>query len=319
MRFGIRLLGAVALIMLLAPRVFAADLLDKAPPRVEPEWFFQPVVSAEGFGQTGRFDTGDFTTAHTFGTHGYDLSLGARLGRHLMIALRGQEAWTDVDLYLAPQTISVHSRSLGLRTRVEVGPVFWDTTASRANDENSTSIFLGAGTPPAVAQWSGHEWAVDSIVGAYVPVGPVFFEPFAGGRVNTLKDDGYTTDATGTIPGQFRSTTTYRGGLRIGAPIHLDAFGILTPWVRAEVSRTTNPHPPLGVLTDLTDMAGGHYVFALPQFESPGPFPGQTWRTASAGLSLDVSPAYTLSTRVVWSGNDLGSWLAYTLDAKIRF
>jgi autotransporter-like protein len=312
-----RLLGAVALVVLLATPVVAADRLD-APPR-QPEPFFVPVVSAEGFGQTGRFDTGDLNTAHTFGTHGYDVSFGARLGRHLMIALRGQETWTDVELYLAPQTISVHSRSLGVRTRVEVGPVFWDTTASRGTNRNSTAIFLGPGVAPAAAQWGGREWAVDSIVGGLFPLGPVFVEPFAGGRVNTLQDDGYTTDATGTVPGQFRSTTTFRGGVKLGAPIRLDEVGTLTPWVRGEVSRTSNPHPPLGAVTDLTGMAGGHYVFALPQFESPGPFPGQTWRTVSAGVSLDVSPAYTLTASAVWSGNDLGSWLAYRLNAAIRF
>jgi hypothetical protein len=283
--------------------------------------FAQVVTSAEGFGQTGRFDNGSLTTAHQFSTRAYNVSLGVRLGEHLMIALRGQESRTDVSLSLAPQNITVHSRSIGVRTLVNVGPVVWDTTASRATNDNSTELPDLFGGPPLGAAWHGREWAVDTALALRLPVSVFVVEPIAGARVNTLHDDGYITGGLLPlgVPGQFRSTTTYRGELKVSAPIRLDQFGTLTPWASGEVSRTTNPNPPLGVLTELTGMAGGHYVFNLPELESTVPFPSQTWRTARAGLRLDVSPSFAMGGGAVWSWNDQGNWMAYRFDATVKF
>jgi hypothetical protein len=312
-------IGAVSLVALLlfAPR--AAEAQQVVGPLIES--YPRLVTSAEGFGQTGRFDTGNLNTASTFSARGYNVSLGVRLGEHLMIALRGQESRTDVNLSLAAQSLSVRSRSYGVRTLVNVGPVVWDTTASQGFNDNSTTLPDFFGGPPLGAQWHGREWAVDTMLGLRLPVGFVVVEPLAGARVNVLHDDGYTTGGflPITVPGQFRSTTTYRGEMKLSAPIRLDQFGTLTPWASGEVSRTTNPHPPIGFLTELTGMAGGHYVFNLPNLESPVPFPAQTWRTARAGLRLDVSPSFAMGGSAVWSWNDQGNWMAYRFDATVKF
>jgi hypothetical protein len=221
---------------------------------------------------------------------------------------------------LAPQTISVHSRSYGVRTLFDYWWFDWDTTASVGFNDNSTVIPDFFGGPPTVAVWHGREWAVVSTVGAKVPVGFLVVEPRAGARVIALNDEGYSAGFF-FVPNQFRSTTTWLGQVKLSAPFHLDDRGILTPWISGEVSRTTNPHPPLGFLTELTGMAGGHYVFNLPQLETAngGPFPAQTWRTASAGLRLDVTPSFSMDASAVWSWNDLGNWMGYHWNATVRF
>jgi hypothetical protein len=308
---------AYVVLLLLAPD--GASAQQSAGPLAP--FNLQLVTSVDGYGQSAKFNTGNPNNAHLYSAKAYDVSLGVRLGEHLLIAFRGQEAWTNVSLTLAPQTINVHSRSYGVRTRVDVGPFDWDTTASLGFNDNSTSIPDFFGGPPLGAIWHGREWAVVSTLGVKVPLGFLVVEPRGGARVNALHDDGYSTGGFFAIavPGQFRSTTTWIGEAKISAPIRLDQFGTLTPWVSGEVSRTSNPHPPLGVLTDLTGMAGGHYVFNLPDLEGPGAFPGQTWRTASAGLRLDVSPSFTLDGMAVWSFNDLGSWQAYRFGATVRY
>jgi len=291
------------------------------PPVQRAPWYPQLVTSVDVYSQSAQFDTGNLNNAHTYGARAYDVSLGARFGDYFLVALRGQEAWTNVFLTLAPQTISVHSRSYGLRTRFAYAWFDWDTIASVGYNDNFTVIPGFFGGPPSSASWTGREWAVVSTVGAKVPVAFLVFEPRAGARVNLLHDAGYNTGGFFgvQVPEQVRSTTTWLGRLKIGAPIHLDEFGILTPWIGGEVSRTTNPHPPLGFLTELTGMAGGHYVLNVPQLEGPGPFPGQTWRTASAGLRLDVTPSFTMDASAVWSWNDLGNWRAYHWSAVVKF
>ena len=313
-----RVAVAFVLVLLLAPLgARAADLPVKAPP-VLGAWYPQLVTSVDVYGQSGAFDTGNLNNAHLYHARAYDVSLGVRLFDHALIAFRGQEAWTDVSLTLAPQTISVHSRSYGIRTVFDYWWFDWDTTASVGFNDNSTVIPDAFGGPPTVAIWHGREWAVVSTVGAKVPVGFLVVEPRAGGRVNVLNDEGYSSGFF-FVPNQFRSTTTWLGQLKLSAPFHLDDRGILTPWVSGEVSRTTNPHPPLGFLTDLTGMAGGHYVFNVPELEGPGAFPAQTWRTASAGLRLDVTPSFVMDASAIWSSNDLGSWMGYHWMATVKF
>jgi len=314
--------GALLCLLLLAPDGARAADAALPPPAVErPPWYPQLVTSADVYGQSAQFNTGNPNNANTSNAHAYDVSVGARFGDYALIAFRGQEAWTNVFLTMAPQTIAVHSRSYGVRTRFAYGWVDWDTLASVGHNDNFTVIPGFFGGPPSVASWTGREWAVVSTVGAKVPLAFLVFEPRAGARVNLLHDAGYNTGGLFgfQVPAQVRSATTWLGQLKVGAPIHLDAFGILTPWIGGEVSRTNNPHPPLGYLTELTGMAGGHYVFNVPQSEGPGPFPGQTWRTASAGLRLDVTPSFTTEASAVWSGNDLGSWTAYHWSAKVKF
>lgn len=309
-------IGGVAFVGLLFLAPGGAGAQQAAVPRGD--WYPQLVTSVDVYGQSGQFNTGNLNNAHLYGARAYDVALGVRLGEHLMIAFRGQEAWTNASLTLAPQTINVHSRSYGVRTLVDVGWFDWDTTASVGFNDNSTSIPDFFGGPPTIGIWHGREWAVVSTVGAKVPVGFLVVEPRAGARVNALHDEGYTAGFF-FVPDQFRSTTTWLGQAKISAPIHLDQYGILTPWIAGEVSRTNNPHPPLGFLTDLTGMAGGHYVFNVPELEGPGAFPGQTWRTASAGLRLDVTPSFIMDGSVTFSTNDLGSWLGYRWNAVVKF
>jgi hypothetical protein len=310
----------LVVLLLLAPHRAAAAELAVAPPP-SPWWFPQLVTSVDVYGQSGTFNTNNPNNAHLYGARAYDVSLGARFGDYALIAFRAQEAWTNVSLTLNPQTIDVHSRSYGIRTLFTYRWLDWDTTASVGYNDNST-VFPGFfGLPPSGAIWHGREWAVVSTVGAKVPVGFLVIEPRAGARVNLLHDQGFDTGgfAGFQVPEQVRSTTTWLGQAKISAPIHLDAMGILTPWVAGEISRTTNPHPPLGFLTEITGMAGGHYVFNVPESEGPGPFPAQTWRTASAGLRLDVTPSFTMDASAVWSWNDLGNWMAYHWTAAVRF
>jgi hypothetical protein len=307
---------SVVLLLLASEGARAAE-----PAAVRPWWYPELVTSVDVYGQSAQFNTGNLNTAHLYRAQAYDVSLGVRLGEHLMVAFRGQEAWTNVSLTLAPQTIDVHSRSYGVRTLLSYWWFDWDTTASVGFNDNSTSIPDFFGGPPMGAIWHGREWAVVSTVGATVPVGFLVVEPRAGARVNLLHDQGYDTGGIFgiVVPEQVRSTTTWLGQAKISAPIHLDQMGILTPWIGGEISRTTNPHPPLGFLTELTGMAGGHYVLNVPEQEGPGPFPAQTWRTASVGLRLDVTPSFTMDASAVWSWNDLGSWTAYQWGAVVRF
>lgn len=146
------------------------------------------------------------------------------------------------------------------------------------------------------------------------------FEPLGGVRIVRLHDDGFTT--TGiipiTVPAQSRSDTSWRAQGTLSAPIVLDQ-GTVTPWVAGEIRRSNNPHPPLGVLTDLTGMAGGHYILNVPELESPTPFPAQTWRSVSAGLRVDVAPSFFLAATGMWSFNDLGSWSGYKVNATVKF
>jgi hypothetical protein len=296
----------------------AAGCAQAQAPAVPPVPSYPQLFTAlEGFGQTGHFDTGNVNTTNTFGVRGGGFQVGARVNEHLLIALRGQESWTNVSLTDLSQTISVRSQSVGLRMLVEFAPFAWDTTASYAFDDNSTIAIPLIGT----AQWQGREWAVDTALRAKLPVGFLLIEPALGARTNTLHDNGFATSGffMVTVPPQARDTDTYRGELKIGAPVHLDRFGTLTPWASGEVSRTTNPHPPLGYLTDLTGMAGGHYVFNVPAAESPVPFPSQTWRTARGGFRLDVTPSFSVDALYVHSWNDLGSWNAYQLTAMVKF
>jgi hypothetical protein len=313
-------IGAVAFVVLLFLAPDGARAADQpVPPPLVSSWYPQLVTSADVYGQSAQFNTGNLNNAHLYGARAYDVSLGVRFGDHLLIAFRGQEAWTNVSLTLQPQTISVHSRSYGVRTRVDVGPVDWDTIASVGFNDNFTSIPDPFGGPDSAAAWHGREWAVVSTLGVKLPVGFLVIEPRAGARVNLLHDEGYLAGFT-LVTEQVRSTTTWLGQTKISAPIRLDQFGTLTPWIAGEVSRTTNPHPPLGFLTDLTGMAGGHYVINSPAFlEGPGAFPAQTWRTASAGLRLDVTPSFTMDASAVWSSNDLGSWMGYHWSAAVKF
>jgi hypothetical protein len=319
----LRRIGEVVLVvvlLLLAPvGARAADMPVKAPLLPTAPWY-QLVASVDVYGQSGAFDTGNFANAHLYHARAYDVQVGVRLFDHALIAFRGQEAWTDVSLTLAPQTIAVHSRSFGVHTVFDYWWFDWDTLASVGYNDNSTVIPGFFGAPPSGAIWHGSEYAVVSTVGAKVPIGFVVFEPRAGARVIHLHDDGYNDVALGLmIPEQMRSTITWLGQAKISAPFHLDDRGILTPWVSGEVSRTTNPHPPLGFLTDLTGMAGGHYVFNVPELEGPGPFPAQTWRTASAGLRLDITPSFSMDASAIWSWNDLGNWMGYHWNATVRF
>ena len=316
MRWG----GAFASVVFaaLTPAIAAEQRIPDPPPLLYP----QLVVSADGVWQNGRFDTGNPTTAHQFTARAYNVSLGARLGEHLLIALRGQESWTDVNLTLVPTQIHVHSQSYGVRTVVTFSPVVWDTTASAAIDNNSIFIpdptgFIG----PMAGVWHGREWALDSSLSARLAVGFLVFEPLGGVRVVKLHDEGFMTGGVFpvVVPPQNRSDTSYRAQGTVSAPIRLDQYGTLTPWVAGEYRRSNNPHPPIGSLTDLTGMAGGHYIFNLPFLESPGPFPHQVWRTASLGLRLDVSPSFTWAATGVWSRNDVGHWFGYRVNATIRF
>jgi len=312
------LIGRMRACVVAVPWLLAAGAAHaQAPANPQPPSFLQLVTTLEGFGQTGHFDTGNPNTTNSFGARGVGVSVGTRLGEHLMIALRGQEAWTNVDLNQLPQTISVHSQSVGLRALVEFAPFAWDTTVSYAIDDNFTDLGPFFGT----AQWKGREWAVDTALRAKLPVAIFVVEPSLGARYNSLIDDGYTSNGlvAAFLPDQGRSTDTYRAALKIGVPIHLDQYGTLVPWIAGEESRTTNPHAPLGSLTDITGMAGGHYVFNLPDLESPVPFPAQTWRTASAGFRLDVTPSFFVDGEAVRSVNDLGSWTAYQLKATVKF
>ncbi len=306
----------VLMTWLLAATFAHAQMPTKAEP-VTPVAPYQLITSVEGFGQSGHFDTGDPSTNNLFSLRGYGVSVGSRLGEHLMLALRGQEAWTNVNLNLGSQTLSVRSQSVGLRALVEFAPFAWDTTVSYAFDDNQTLYIPLIGT----AQWKGTEWAIDTVLRAKLPVAIFEVEPLVGARINSLHDFGYTTSGffPVVLPEQTRSTDTYRAALKIGVPIHLDQYGTITPWIAGEESRTTNPHPPIGYLTDLTGMAGGHYVFNLPNLENPTPFPAQTWRTVSAGLHLDVMPQFSVDAEAVRAVNDLGSWTAYRLLAVIRF
>lgn len=309
-------------LLLLAPvGAGAADAALPPPAAERPPWYPQLVTSVDVYGQTAQFNTGNLNNANTSSAHAYDVSVGARFGDYALVEFRGQEAWTNVFLTLAPQTISVHSRSYGLHTRFAYGWFDWDTIASVGYNDNATVIPGFFGGPSSFANWTGREWAVVSTVGAKVPLAFLVFEPRAGARVNLLHDAGYNTGGLFgvQVPEQVRSTTTWLGQLKVGAPIHLDAFGILTPWVGGEVSRTTNPHPPLGVLTDLTGMAGGHFVFNTPDQEGPGPFPAQTWRTASTGLRLEVTPSFSMDASATWSWNDLGTWMGYRWTAEVKF
>jgi hypothetical protein len=316
-------IGGVVFVALLLATPECARAADAAlvPAPVRPAWYPELVTSVDVYGQSAKYDTGNLNNAHLYGARAVDVSLGVRFGEHLMVGFRTQEAWTNVSLTLAPQTIDVHSRSYGVHTLLSYGWFDWDTLASVGYNDNSTVIPGFFGGPPSTASWQGREWAVLSTVGAKVPVGFLIVEPRAGARVNLLHDDGYNTGGPFgiSVPEQVRSTTTWLGQAKISAPIRLDQAGILTPWIGGEISRTTNPHPPLGVLTDLTGMAGGHYVLNVPEQEGPGPFPAQTWRTASVGLRLDVTPSFTMDASAVWSWNDLGSWMAYQWGAVVRF
>ncbi len=311
-------IGGLALmaLWLLAPA--DAGAADAAIPLVSASSYPQFVTAVDVYSQSAQYNTGNLFNDHLYRALAYDVTLGLQANEHFLIAFRGQEAWVNVFLPLAPQTIDVHSRSYGLRARFNWWWFDWDTTASLGFNDNSTSFPDIFGGPPTVANWTGREYAVVSTVGARVPLGFLVFEPRGGGRVNALNDDGYTAGFI-MLPAQFRSTTTWIGQAKISAPIHLDEFGILTPWVSGEVSRTTNPNPPLGVLTDLTGMAGGHYVINIPAFEGPGPFPGQTWRTASAGLRLDVTPSFYMDASAIWSWADLGNWRGYHWSAVVKF
>lgn len=306
-----------AVLSVLAPDIAGAQQVATPPAPVYP----QVVTSVDGYWQSGKFDTGNINTAHRFDARAYDVSLGVRLTDYLMISLRGQEAWTDVNLTLVPQSINVHSQSVGLRAVVNVEPLVWDTTVSYAVNDNSTNIPDPFGNAPLTAQWHGREWALDSSVSLSVPVGIFVLEPLGGVRLISLDDDGYTTGGflPLTVPAQTRTSTSFRGQGKISLPIRLDQYGTLTPWVSGEVRHTSEAHPPIGSLTDLTGMAGGHYVFNLANLEGPGPFPGRTWTTASGGLRLDISDSYTLGATAVWSFNDAGSWRGYWLNAIVRF
>jgi hypothetical protein len=312
--------GAFAFaVVLVATPAAAADVRVPEPPlAVYPKL----VTSFEGDYLTGQFDTGNPSSAHQFDSRAYNVSLGVRLNEHLLISARYQEAWTNANLSLVPQSLRVHSQSWGLRALVNVAPVVWDTTVSAGIDNNSTAISDPFGFfPPLNAFWHGREWAVDSSVSARLPLGFLILEPLAGVRVVKLHDEGFTTDGfiPLTVPAQSRSDTSWRGQGTVSAPIRLDESGTLTPWASGEIRRSNNPHPALGVLTDLTGMAGGHYVFNLPFLESPVPFPAQTWKTASAGLRLDVSPSYFMAATTVWSFNDRGSWWGYRVNATVKF
>ena len=131
--------GAFVVLLFLAPDgARAAD--QPVPPPLVSSWYPQLVTSVDVYGQSAQFNTGNLNNAHLYGARAYDVSLGVRLGEHLMIAFRGQEAWTNASLTLAPQTINVHSRSYGVRTLVNVGWFDWDTTASVGFNDNSTTI-----------------------------------------------------------------------------------------------------------------------------------------------------------------------------------
>ena len=308
---------AVALVALPAA---AADQGVPAPAPLA----FRPqlVTSIEGDYVSGRFDTGNPNTAHQFDTRAYNVFLGTQLGEHLLIGGRFQEAWTNANMSLVTQNQHVHSQSWGLRSLVTFQPVTWDTTVSAGIDNNSLSIADPFGFfPPMTAAWHGREWALDSALRARLPVGFLVFEPLGGVRVVKLHDEGFTTSGIIplTVPAQSRSDTSWRARGTISAPIRLDQFGTLTPWVAGEIRRSNNPHPPLGVLTDLTGMAGGHYIFNTAFLEGPTAFPAQTWRTASAGMRLDVSPSFVLEATGVWNFNDLGRWWGYKANATVKF
>jgi hypothetical protein len=316
------IIGRMSACVVLLPCLLAAGAAAAAdaqlpPPAPAPVPAYRLITSVEGFGQTGHFDTGIAATNNTFGLRGFGVSVGGQLGEHLMLALRGQEAWTKVGLTLAPQDISVRSQSVGARALVEFAPFAWDTTVSYAFDDNQTIYMPLIGT----AQWKGTEWAIDTVLRARLPVAVFEVEPLLGARINSLHDFGYATSGffQVVLPEQTRSTNTYRAALKIGVPIHLDQYGTFTPWIGGEESRTTNPHGPLGYLTELTGMAGGHYVFNTSDQEGPVPFPAQTWRTVRAGFHFDVMPQFTVDAEAVHAINDLGSWTAYRMQAVIRF
>src|SRR5262249_49310404 len=104
----------VVLMMFAAPQGAWAEQAPTAPSSLVsyPQFF----TSVDGYWQGGTFNTGSNTTAHASSARAFDASVGVRFNDYLLVALRGQEAVTNVNLTLAPQTIMVHSHSFGLRT-----------------------------------------------------------------------------------------------------------------------------------------------------------------------------------------------------------
>jgi hypothetical protein len=302
----------------------SAVAADQPLPATEPPVPFAPrlVTSLEGDYLKGHYDTGNAFSAHQFDSRAANVFLGVDFGRYLLLGLRYQEAWTHVNMSLVSQSQKTQSQSWGLRAAVKLDPFVWDTTVSSGIDHNAISIIDPTGFfPPMNATWSGREWAVDSALSARLALGAVVFEPLGGVRTVKLHDDGYTTDGiiAAMLPPQSRSDTSLRAKATLSVPVQLDQFGTFTPWIAGELRRSRNPHPPIGVLTDLTGMAGGHYILNLPFLESPTPFPAQTWRSLSGGLRLDVSPSFYLAATGEWSVNALGHWEGYKVSATVKF